>query len=48
MSRQSTQIGAEVVGITEETVIVEIINLIVKILKKLKFKNFILNFQCLI
>ena len=45
MSRQSTQIGAEVVGITEETVIVEIINLIVKILKKLKFKNFILNFS---
>ena len=45
MSRQSTQIGAEVVGITEETVIVEIINFIVKILKKLKFKNFILNFS---
>ena len=39
MSRQSTQIGAEVVGITEETVIVEIINLVVKILKKLKFKK---------
>lgn len=43
MSRQSTQLGAEIIGITENLIILEVIDLIVKILKKLKFKNFFIN-----
>jgi len=43
MSRQSTQLGAEIIGITDNLIILEIIELIVKILKKLKFKNFFIN-----
>ena len=43
MSRQSRQIGAEVIGIKTDLILVDVIKLIVKILDKLNFKNFILN-----
>ena len=43
MSRQSRQIGAEIIGIKEDFILVDVIKLIVKILDKLNFKNFILN-----
>lgn len=43
ISRQSTQLGAEIIGISDNLIILEIIDLIVKILKKLKFKNNFIN-----
>ncbi len=43
MSRQSTQLGGEIIGITEDKVILVIIDLIIKILQKLKIKNFFIN-----
>ena len=45
MSRQSRQIGAEVIGIKTDLILVDVIKLIVKILDKLNFKDFILNFS---
>ena len=45
MSRQSRQIGAEIIGIKTDLILVDVIKLIVKILDKLNFKNFILNFS---
>jgi ATP phosphoribosyltransferase regulatory subunit len=45
MSRQSRQIGAEVIGINKDIILVDIIKLIVKVLDKLNFKDFILNFS---
>jgi histidyl-tRNA synthetase len=43
MSRQSKQIGAEVIGIKKDIILVDIIKLIVKVLDKLNFKDFILK-----
>ncbi len=45
MSRQSIQIGAEIIGVKKDIIFTEIINLIINLLHKLKFKNFILNFS---
>ena len=45
MSRQSRQIGAEIIGIKKNTILTEIIFLIVRTLEKLNFKDFILNFS---
>ena len=45
MSRQSRQIGAEVIGVKTNHILVDVIKLIVKVLDKLNFKNFILNFS---
>lgn len=45
MSRQSRQIGAEVIGIKKDIILVDVIKLIVKVLDKLNFKDFILNFS---
>ena len=41
MSRQSRQIGAEVIGVKTNHILVDVIKLIVKVLDKLNFKNFI-------
>ena len=45
MSRQSRQIGAEVIGVKTNIILVDVIKLIVKVLDKLNFKNFILSFS---
>ena len=45
MSRQSTQIGAEIVGVENNFCENEIIKLIIEILKKFKIKNFFITFM---
>ena len=44
MSRQSIQIGSEIIGIEENSCENQVINLIIDILQKLKIKKFIINF----
>lgn len=44
LSRQFTQIGAEIIGVEKNFCLVEIINLIIETLNKLNIKKFIINF----
>ncbi len=45
LSRQFTQIGAEIIGVEENYSLNEIISLIIEILKKLKINKFIISFS---
>lgn len=45
LSRQFTQIGAEIIGVEENYSLNEIINLIIEILKKLQINKFIISFS---
>ena len=45
LSRQFTQIGAEIVGVDKTFCLSEIINLIIEFLSNLKIKKFIINFS---
>ncbi len=45
LSRQFTQIGAEIIGVDKTFCLSEIINLIIEFLNKLKIKKFIINFS---
>ncbi len=45
LSRQFTQIGAEVIGVDKNFCLIEIINLIIEFLNNLKIKKFIINFS---
>ena len=45
MSRQFSQIGAEIIGIGDSFCEIELINLLLEILENLKIKNFIINFN---
>jgi len=44
LSRQFTQIGAEIIGVDKTFCLSEIINLIIEFLKNLKIRKFIVNF----
>ena len=44
LSRQFTQIGAEIIGVEKTFCLSEIINLIIEFLKNLKIRKFIINF----
>ena len=45
LSRQFTQIGAEIIGVDKTFCLSEIVNLIIEFLNKLKIKKFIINFS---
>ena len=45
LSRQFTQIGAEIIGVDKTFCLSEIINLIIEFLNNLKIKKFIINFS---
>ena len=45
LSRQFTQIGAEIIGVDKTFCLSEIINLIIEFLKNLRIKKFIINFS---
>ena len=45
MSRQFTQVGAEIIGVEKNLCLNELINLIIEILKKIGIKKFVVNFS---